>query len=210
MLAESTPFGLDKNWLTLIGTFVALAIAVGNGVIPKLWKRVFLSRLSISFDRVAEFSSEIDGRYWLRLPIANSTGKYEAKNVEVFLEDFAKLSSEGPQRLEGLVPMRLKWCSSGDTTCNSIPSGSFRLLELGYVDQKSNIRQEGQNFEVGFPTFSLSGEVAIGAHSPLALGSFLLTLTISAEGIPTQRQKIQVVVRKVRERAGFPAKVEKA
>lgn len=209
-LAETTPLGLDKTWWTAIGTLLALAIALGGAFIPAIVRYLRRPKLRIEYERCSEFSSTVNDKYWLRIPISNS-GLEEAKNVEVFLEEFSKLSSEKTERISGIVPMRIKWCNTNNPSHPSIPQKSFRLLDLGSVDLNSKTKTEGDELQVlGFPSFTLGGEVHVESHAPLAMGSFLLTVSISADGISPHQHKVVIVVRKAKERKGPPAKVEKA
>jgi hypothetical protein len=209
MLADSTPFGLDATWWTALGTLVALLIAIGSVLWGALMKRLARPKLSILFQRVAVFSSTIGNRYWLRVPIANAEGKDEAKNVEIFLQGFATISNEGNAPIEGSVPMRLLWCHNNQPFCASIPAGGFRLLGLGFLEIDGVLREGGQANVIDFPSFTLGGEVAIPAHAqvPLAAQSYLLTTTISADGVPTLEHKIRVVIRR---RGNPPVVIEEA
>ncbi len=193
---------------TALGVITALAIALGGAFFPKWSKYCARPKLDILYTRVAEFSSTVNGAYWLRVPIYND-GKSEAKNVEIFLEGFAKVSTTNVEPVFGTVPMRLLWCHTEQPSCPSIPAKSFRLLHLGSVGTQASTSVHGDTFTISFPAFELGGEVPTAAHSPLALGSFEIAATISADGVPSELLRFRVIVRKIGVQEGYPAKIEK-
>lgn len=203
ILAEFAPLGLDSTWW---GTIVALLIALGGAFFPAIVRKRKRPALSITYSRIEEFSSSDELYYWIRVPISNAVGKNEAKNVEVFLEEFLQESENGFQRRKGLVPMRIKWCHGEAPSCPSIPAGSFRLLHLGCVDLKTRFSEDG---EIQFPSLTIGGEVHIAAHAPIARGTFHLTLTISAEDAVTTQHRLSITLRPANDRNALPAVVRK-
>lgn len=214
MIAEASFFSLNSTawtaigaFATLLGTLAALAIALGLIDAIRTWFR--RPQLTFRYDQCAQFSSEVNNAFWLRVPVEGRASKRSAKNVEIFLEAASKVTQGGSNRINGFVPMRLKWCNTEKPVCESIPAGSFRLLNVGYVQLQPQIQNVGGDLLVAFPSFVFAGEVATEAHTPLAMGVFELVLSITADGVPKTVVKARVVIRKPNENLGQPAKIER-
>jgi hypothetical protein len=139
-----------------------------------------------------DYNSEVNGGYWLRLPIHNKAGRDAAQNVEVFLESVLAL---GPASAPvNAIPMRIGWCHGAQANCASIPGGGFRLLNLGVI-QTGTLQREGASFNVDLPRFIIGGETYAEAHAPLAIGSFEIGITLSATGVPPERRALRVKIR---------------
>lgn len=198
--------GLNATTWTAIGTFAALAIALGlTDAVRTLFRRPHLTLVYREFEN---FSSTINEAYWLRVPIQNQHGKRVAKNVEVFLEAAYKVTSSGRTPISDFVPMRLKWSNTELPSCNMIPSGSFRLLNIGYVELRPSVRQSGDNIQINFPSFVFAGEVTTEAHQPTARGVFELHMSITAEDLPVKQFSARVIIRNRNTQEGTPAKIE--
>jgi|GEM_PF-5076027 len=207
MLTESSFLWLDATAWMALSTFAALAISLGvlDGI--RTWFR--RPKLAFRHDQCGEFSSNVNDAFWLRVPVQNEYSKRSAKNVEIFIEKAAKVTQAGSTSIQGFVPMRLKWCNTESPICELIPAGSFRLLNIGYVELQPQLLFVGERVLVDFPSFTFAGEVATEAHAPLALGVFELTLSITAEDVPRTFIKARVVIRKPNEDQGQPAKIER-
>lgn len=206
MLADSSFLWLDSTAWTALGTLAALAIALGFLDWIRTWFRKPV--LSFQVDKSEDHSSIINNIYWIRVPIYNKKSKRTAQNVEVFLESAAKISNGGSEIIKGFVPMRLRWSNTEAPWCDRIPPDSFRLLNIGFVELKGQAADEGESKIISFPTFTFAGEIHTEAHSPLALGGFELSLSITADDISPKPIKIRVIIRKPTEKQGRPAKIE--
>ena len=210
--SEPSPMqpGLIFTGLGAIGTWVACLVALGIALMPQLWKWLKRPSLSVLFPRIEEFSSEIGNAYWLRVPIANAAGKMEARNVEAYLENFEEVTGDGPQRIDGMVAMRMKWSNTDLPCCSSIPSGGFRLLDIGRVEKDAIANIAGGLASIDFPTLTLGGEIAVPAHAPLRFGTYRLSITISAQEMPPKSLKLDIMIRPAKSKDGPLARVARA
>lgn len=192
ILAESTFLGLSETAWVGISTITALAIAVGGIVWPWYKQQRFAPRISLDLGRAMTFSTQVGNGFWVRVPVTNDPDRDTAENVEVFLESVA--NDDGT--LEDFVPMRLTWSHTSTASCDRIPGGTYRLVDLGVLTARGSVeRREGDILAIQAPTFEFCGEVPPRAPKPLAIDGVRLkvSLILSNDHSDPRRQLLQII-----------------
>jgi len=173
--------------VSAVATAVAASVAVLYPVVTSWAGRRNRPNVHIDRERIHDFSENAgNGRYSIRLPIANKPGRKAAKDVEVYLEELTKEGAEAntPGKF---VPMRLKWCHGDSPTCPSIPESSYRLLDLAEV----NI----ERVRKGIPrSWEICGEVRPLSSPYQDSGVYTLKLSISADDMPTRNEIVRISI----------------
>jgi hypothetical protein len=128
-------FASAADWLTAVGTLLAVAAAVGVQLV--IWWRAWHRRpsLTLEFDRHAfthEANKTGDDIPFLRLAVTNAKGKEAATDVEVLVLEVNEKPNSGAV-IRWLVNPALGWPNSLDPFPRmTIPPGATRYVDVGW------------------------------------------------------------------------------
>jgi hypothetical protein len=158
-------------------------------------------KLELIFDRLSEFS-EIIGDYWcLRLPVSNRTGRRSATAIEVFLESIREEHAKHPLQLPTYLPVRILWAHDRKAVCDRIAGGAYRLLDLGHLTFKINIKADfveavvfrlpdANPVALGFITEIDPAALRLG----LPVGSYIIGFLVASDS-SAERYRFKLTVR---------------
>jgi hypothetical protein len=186
-------FGLNEaGWTAVAATIALIAVILGicsDALKGWMWGPV----LNLDVASYPNYSSNVAGSFWVRIPISNKEGKLTALNVEVYLKSLVRHNSSGhPSPVANFVPMRLKWTSNVIFTnplnpvqsaiCGRIPGGTHRLIDLGYLD--GNTPSE----------FHFATEVLSLTSPHIVSGNYQMKLVVSSDGSSTKEYSVTLAV----------------
>lgn len=193
LLADSTPLGLDNTWWTALAVIVAVLGPIIGWLIYKHNEHTTAPLLFLDHDAAKHFSGQDNGYHYIRLPIRNTPGRRTAKNVEVYLESISTVEKGRAATDRSFIPMRLTWCHGNKTTCDSIPSGSFRLLDLGRI-RFSKENPDNPNSTFRFSVVEIYGESTLPGYDTTDGGRLFLKYSISADDMETVHVCLYLII----------------
>lgn len=183
------------DWLTAIGTLLAVIVALFAARIERWWRGYPKLNLIIEPNNV--LPPDREGKVMIVLPIEN-TGTYLAEQVEVFVKSIHQKDplSGSYEQVKRIVPMSLRWNHSESSPANifvTISSKMQRYCILGAL--KSSTKEPNLHTQDDNVYFELWTEHKRSATAnELLPGRYQIEILLAAAEMSPQRKMIWLTV----------------
>jgi hypothetical protein len=193
--AESTAQSV-RDWVIAVGTFLAAFAAVWVGIVREWWRRPALSlehRDSSHGDDVVARTPKGYPWAWLRLCV-HAGRRSAAEDVEVMILAGEEVETRDGGHVATPLPLGgqlLVWSHTGGDWPTpgsprvTIPAGTYRLVDLLYVDQRENGRSALAHLAVAKPPTD-------DRLYQVSSRRFRLTLSVQARNVPARLYRLEV------------------
>ena len=155
------------EWLTAVGTVLAVVVVLGTYFAVWLRERRRRPSLTVAYDpnhSELEHSPEFGyGTPFIRLRVGNARGTFAARDVQLLVEECVRLRHGEPAYPIYLGNPPPAWTNAiGDQTRMTIPPGADRYVDLGYI----KFDDTRMSFELAVEPQPFQGRHRLDASNP--------------------------------------------